>query len=143
MPATPGRAVFEFPTPTLARGARQGAPCLKGLGASHLSRMPVPSAMLLGLAHCLYRLQPASLRTNCRACGRRKTGGGHTMRSIRLPIPLLAAAALIALPSFAAAAQGAAPTAAPPASPPAQTAPGFVGSEICVSCHTAEAEHLA
>src|SRR4051794_28158668 len=65
------------------------------------------------------------------------------MRSIRLPIPLLAAAALIALPSLAAAAQGTAQTAPPPTPPPAQTAPGFVGAEICVTCHTQEAERLA
>jgi hypothetical protein len=58
------------------------------------------------------------------------------MRLIRLSIPLLAAAALLALPHAAAAAQ--APS--PPASP---AATGFVGSDLCVTCHTPEAERLA
>jgi len=53
------------------------------------------------------------------------------MRSIRLPALL---AALLALPMPAAAAQ---------ASPTAPPAKGFVGSELCVTCHTAEAERLA
>ena len=59
------------------------------------------------------------------------------MRSIRLPIPLLTMVALLALPLA-----GAAATAAP--SPSMSTpAAGFVGSEICVSCHSPEAERLA
>ena len=59
------------------------------------------------------------------------------MRSIRLPIPLLTTVALLALPLA-----GAAATAAP-STPTSTPAAGFVGSEICVSCHTAEAERLA
>ncbi|HEV7505495.1 MAG TPA: DmsE family decaheme c-type cytochrome [Thermoanaerobaculia bacterium] len=53
------------------------------------------------------------------------------MRSTRLPIMLLAAAALLALPLAGSAAP------APPA------ALGFVGADLCITCHTAEAERLA
>jgi DmsE family decaheme c-type cytochrome len=73
------------------------------------------------------------------------------MRLIRLPIPLLAVVTLLALPLSAAARQSSSPPAASPpaASPPAASPPaapavrGFVGSELCVTCHTAEAERLA
>jgi len=60
------------------------------------------------------------------------------MRSIRLPLPLLGLAALLALPCLAAAAQ--APP--PPNSPPPQAVPGFVGSDVCATCHTDVADHL-
>jgi DmsE family decaheme c-type cytochrome len=57
------------------------------------------------------------------------------MRSIRLP-SLLFAATLSMLPwATAAATQG------PPSPPPSP--PGFVGSDLCASCHAAEAERLA
>jgi len=45
-------------------------------------------------------------------------------------------AALLALPGLAAATQ-----ASPP--PSAQTVAGFVGAEVCATCHTEQAEHLA
>src|SRR5215218_99529 len=63
------------------------------------------------------------------------------MRLIRLSIPLLAAAALLALPLAAAAAQAPSPPTASPSAVP--SAPGFVGSDLCVTCHTPEAERLA
>jgi len=63
------------------------------------------------------------------------------MRLIRLSIPLLAAAALLALPPAAAAAQAPSPPAPSPSA--AAAPPGFVGSDLCVTCHTAESERLA
>jgi len=74
------------------------------------------------------------------------------MRLIHLPIPLLATVALLALTPAALARPASLSPTAPAASPapaavePAPAAPaanGFVGSELCVSCHTVEAEHLA
>ena len=63
------------------------------------------------------------------------------MRLIRLSIPLLAAAALLALPVAAAAAQAPSPPTASTSAAP--SAPGFVGSDLCVTCHTPEADRLA
>src|SRR5579872_2439511 len=78
--------------------------------------------------------------------------GGVAMRLIHLPIPLLATVALLALTPAALARPASSSPTAPAATPtpaavePATAAPaatGFVGSDLCVSCHTVEAEHLA
>src|SRR5436305_1295984 len=101
----------------------------------------VGSGHLLGLhgpfdAGCIHSRQVHRIPTAARAAeGNRRRS---TMRSLRLPIPLLGLAALLALPCLAAAAQ--APS--PPNSPPPQAVPGFVGSDVCATCHTDVADHL-
>src|SRR3954447_9618103 len=68
---------FEIPTPTRPRGRRKRFPYPKRWGKSHLSRMPSPSAWLLGSSGLLCTLQPASLHTDCRKGGGRKPEEVH------------------------------------------------------------------
>jgi DmsE family decaheme c-type cytochrome len=61
------------------------------------------------------------------------------MRSIRLLLPLLAAAVVLAFATPGAAAPQPPPT---PADQPA-AAPTYVGSDVCATCHSETADHLA
>lgn len=63
------------------------------------------------------------------------------MRSIRLLLPLLAAAALVFV--YATLGAAAAPQSPPAPAQPAAAAATFVGSDMCMACHAETADHLA